>query len=213
VKRSAFRLFCTSNTRKGETVSRIGKKPIDIPDSVRVQIEGNYVHISGPKGEMTVPVHPDAEVRLEDQQVLVSPKTQSTAIQGLIRALIANAVQGVTEGFAKRLHLVGIGYRAEMEGKNLRLALGLSHPVVMDPPEKIEFSVEALPPSQLNLIGVDESTTGSTVSVVTVSGIDKQMVGEVAAEIRALRRPEPYLGKGVRYEGEYVRRKAGKQVV
>lgn len=212
MKRPVFR-YVTLVTRKGKTVSRIGKKPVDIPDGVRAQIEGNSVHVSGPKGEVTVPVHPDAEVQLEDQQIVVSPKIQSTAIQGLIRSLIANAVQGVSEGFAKRLHLVGIGYRAEMEGKNLKLALGLSHPVVVDPPEDVELSVEALPPTQLSLIGVDESTTGSTVSVVTVSGIDKQVVGEVAAEIRALRPPEPYLGKGVRYEGEYVRRKAGKQVV
>lgn len=201
------------DTRREDTVSRIGKKPIDIPDGVRVQVDGNQVHVSGPKGEVTVPMHPGAEVKVENHQVCVISTSDRTAIQGLIRALVANAIQGVVEGFLKRLHLVGIGYRSEMEGKDLKLSLGLSHPIVVFPPEDIEFSVEAFPPAQLNLIGVDEGTTGSSMNVVTVSGIDKQQVGEVAAGIRALRPPEPYLGKGIRYDGEYVRRKPGKQAV
>jgi len=174
-------------------MSRIGKAPIPVPSSVKVEIEGRHISITGPKGTLQRDVVPEVRLHLEDGQLLVTrPNDQprERAMHGLTRALLANMVVGVSEGFSKTLELVGVGYRAQMQGSNLVLALGFSHPVEVPPPEGIYFTVEG--------------------PRVTVAGIDREAVGQVAADIRKLRPPEPYLGKGIRYQGEYVRRKAGK---
>lgn len=175
-------------------MSRIGKKPIEIPQGVEVKIEGHTVIAKGPMGEEKVTVRPEIAVNIEDNHILVS-KTVDTreadALFGLFRTLIANAVHGVKEGFEKKLEIQGVGYRANMEGKNLNLALGYSHPVIVEPPAGITITVEAN-------------------TKITVKGSNKQTVGDVAALIRGKRPPEVYKGKGVRYEGEYIRRKAGK---
>ena len=177
-------------------MSRIGRKPIDIPDKVSIDIgKNNKVTVKGPKGELTRTFHPDMTIEIKDGQVVVSRPTDQRhhrALHGLTRSLLANMVIGVSQGFEKQLELVGVGYRAIMKGDALNLNLGFSHPVVIDPPEGVSFEV-------------DKSGRG-----ITVKGIDKEVVGEVAAKIRALRPPEPYKGKGVRYKGEYVRMKAGK---
>lgn len=175
-------------------MSRIGKKPIPIPDGVTVSIEGRTVKVKGPRGELTFSHHPDMRVRIEDNMVLVerpSDKRFHKALHGTTRQIIANMIQGVSQGFVKELELVGTGYRAQMQGRNLVLSVGYSHPVIVEPPEGIELSVE-----------------GS--NKIRVFGIDKQKVGQVAADIRRIRPPEPYKGKGIRYVGEVVRRKAGK---
>lgn len=175
-------------------MSRIGKKPIDIPQGVEVKIEGHLVTAKGPLGEESVNVRPEISVKIEENQVVLS-KTVDTreadALYGLSRTLVANAIHGVKEGFEKKLEIQGVGYRANMEGSNLNLALGYSHPVVVEPPAGITISVEAN-------------------TKISVKGTNKQTVGDVAAFIRGKRPPEVYKGKGVRYEGEYVRRKAGK---
>lgn len=175
-------------------MSRIGKKPIDIPQGVEVKIEGHLVTAKGPLGEESVNVRPEISVKIEGNQVVLS-KTVDTreadALYGLSRTLVANAIHGVKEGFEKKLEIQGVGYRANMEGSNLNLALGYSHPVVVEPPAGITISVEAN-------------------TKISVKGTNKQTVGDVAAFIRGKRPPEVYKGKGVRYEGEYVRRKAGK---
>lgn len=175
-------------------MSRIGKKPIDIPQGVEVKIEGHVVTAKGPLGEETVNVRPEILVKIEENQVVLT-KTVDTreadALYGLSRTLVANAIHGVKEGFEKKLEIQGVGYRANMEGKNLNLALGYSHPVVVEPPAGITITVEAN-------------------TKISVKGTNKQTVGDVAAFIRGKRPPEVYKGKGVRYEGEYVRRKAGK---
>jgi large subunit ribosomal protein L6 len=175
-------------------MSRIGKLPIDLPAGVSVTVDGQAVTVKGPKGELSLVVAEPIRVSVEENTVTVSrPDDESTskALHGLTRTLIANNVQGVSQGFSKNLEIVGTGYRAAAKGSSIELALGFSHPVVVNPPAGITLTVE-----------------GNT--KIVVSGIDKQAVGEVAANIRKIRKPEPYKGKGVRYEGERVRRKAGK---
>ena len=175
-------------------MSRIGKQPVAIPNGVTVTVEGSAVKVKGPKGELTQQVRPEITVAVEDGKVVVSRGSDSKAhraLHGLTRALIANMVLGVTEGFSKTLEMVGVGYRAEKRGKNLVINAGYSHPVEYPEPAGLTLSTPAPTP-------------------IVVQGIDKQQVGQVAAEIRAVRPPEPYKGKGIRYQGEYVRRKAGK---
>ena len=176
-------------------MSRIGRQPIDIPNEVNVGIEGRRVVVKGPKGELARELHPDMRVELEDGRLLVNRPTNQRhhrALHGLTRALLNNMVVGVTEGFRKELEIQGVGYRAEVVGDNLIMHLGYSHPIEVKPPPNIVFSFEP------------------RAKVVTVEGIDKELVGQLAADIRKLRPPEPYKGKGVRYLGEHVRRKAGK---
>ena len=175
-------------------MSRIGKLPIDVPSGVNVTVDGSAVTVKGPKGELSLTVASPIEVKLEDGQILVSrpdDERESRSLHGLTRTLINNQIIGVTEGYSKGLEIVGTGYRVAQKGNGLEFALGFSHSITVDPPAGITFSVE-----------------GNT--KVGVHGIDKQQVGEVAANIRKLRKPEPYKGKGVRYAGEVVRRKAGK---
>jgi large subunit ribosomal protein L6 len=176
-------------------VSRIGKQPIPLPDGVDVSIEPELVRVKGPKGELEERVVRDISVEQEDGQLVVKRPTDRgdhRALHGLTRSLVANMVQGVTEGFEKRLEIQGVGYRAQLQGKKLVLSLGFSHPVEIQAPDGIEFEVPQ--PTQ-----------------IVVRGISKQQVGEVAANIRKRRPPEPYKGKGIRYEGEYVARKVGKR--
>jgi large subunit ribosomal protein L6 len=175
-------------------MSRIGKMPIAIPQGVEVNINGQHVSVKGPKGELNLEISEPIKVATEENEIIVTrPDEEQTskALHGLSRTLIANNVQGVSQGFQKSLEIVGTGYRAVAKGSSIELALGLSHPVVVDPPNGVTLQVEGQ-------------------NKIIVSGIDKQAVGEVAANIRKLRKPEPYKGKGIRYEGEYVRRKAGK---
>ncbi|MBK0419528.1 50S ribosomal protein L6 [Leucobacter sp. CSA1] len=175
-------------------MSRIGKLPITVPGSVTVSIDGQSVTVKGPKGELALVVAEPIRVALEDGQVLVTrpdDERESRALHGLTRTLINNNIIGVTEGYSKGLEVVGTGYRVQQKGSGLELALGFSHPVNVEAPEGITLSVE-----------------GNT--KITVSGISKQAVGEAAANIRKLKKPEPYKGKGIRYAGENVRRKAGK---
>lgn len=185
-------------------MSRIGKAPIQIPSGVTVTINGREVSAKGPKGELQILVRPEMKVVLKDTVLRVerpSDAREHRSLHGLTRTLLANMVEGVSEGFSKVLELIGVGYRAEAASDgNLNLALGFSHPVVVTPLEGIEFSVE-----QATMPGRTERYF-----VITVSGIDKQKVGQQAAEIRRLLPPEPYKGKGIRYRGEYVRRKPGK---
>ncbi len=176
-------------------MSRIGKQPIPVPEGVTVQVEPELVRVKGPKGELAERVARDLGVEQQDGEILVtrpSDRGEHRALHGLTRSLIANMVQGVTEGFEKRLEIQGVGYRAQLKGRDLELALGYSHPVPVEAPEGIEFEVPA--PTE-----------------VVVRGISKQAVGEVAAQIRKKRPPEPYKGKGIRYQGEYVVRKVGKR--
>jgi large subunit ribosomal protein L6 len=176
-------------------MSRIGRLPIEVPGGVDVQLEPGVVRVKGPKGELSQQVSPDMRFERDDSQLRVSRPTDRKdhrALHGLTRTLVYNMIVGVTEGFEKRLEIQGVGYRANLRGKTLELALGYSHPVRIDAPEGIEFEVPV--PTQ-----------------VVVRGIDKQAVGEVAARIRKARPPEPYKGKGVRYAGEYVARKVGKR--
>ncbi len=175
-------------------MSRIGKKPIEIPQGVEVKIDGQIVTAKGPLGEETVEVRPEIAVKIEDNHVILSKVGESRetdALYGLFRTLVANAVHGVKEGFEKKLEIQGVGYRAQMQGTTLNMQLGYSHPVDIVPPKGITISVEAN-------------------TKITVKGSNKQTVGDVAAEIRGKRPPEVYKGKGIRYEGEYIRRKAGK---
>ena len=175
-------------------MSRIGKKPIEIPQGVEVKIDGQTVTAKGPLGEETVEVRPEIAVKIEDNHVILSKVGESRetdALYGMFRTLVANAVHGVKEGFEKKLEIQGVGYRAQMQGTTLNMQLGYSHPVDIVPPKGITISVEAN-------------------TKITVKGSNKQTVGDVAAEIRGKRPPEVYKGKGIRYEGEYIRRKAGK---
>ncbi len=176
-------------------MSRIGRQPIPVPAGVSVTIEPESVRVSGPKGELSERVHRDIKVVQEGEQVLVSRPTnrgEHRALHGLTRTLVANMVQGVTAGYEKRLEIQGVGYRAQLKGKDLELAVGYSHPVLIAAPEGIELEV----PQPTRIV---------------VRGISKQLVGETAAIIRKQRPPEPYKGKGIRYEGEYVTRKVGKR--
>jgi large subunit ribosomal protein L6 len=175
-------------------MSRIGNKPVDLPDGVDVQIDGQMVKVKGSKGELERLFHERISFDLDDGVVTVTrpdDARESRALHGLSRALLANMVAGVTDGFSKELEIQGVGYRASLQGRNLELLVGFSHPVEIEAPEGITFEV----PEQTRII---------------VSGIDKEQVGQVAANIRKVRPPEPYKGKGIRYVGEYVRRKAGK---
>ena len=175
-------------------MSRIGRLPIDVPANVDLKIDGQLVTVKGPKGELSLTIASPIEAKLEDGQVLVTrpdDERESRSLHGLTRTLINNNIVGVTEGYTKGLEVVGTGYRVAAKGASLEFALGYSHSITVDPPAGISFTVEGN-------------------NKVLVSGIDKQAVGEVAANIRKLRKPEPYKGKGVRYAGEIVRRKAGK---
>ena len=176
-------------------MSRVGKKPVSIPSGVTANIEGQTVKVKGPKGQLQFVVHDDVEVKFENGQVKVAPRVKTNraqAMYGTARAQVANLVEGVTKGFEKKLEITGVGYRAAMQGKNLQLALGYSHDVIYPIPEGISIAVPK--PTE-----------------VTVSGIDPQRVGQVAAEIRAYRPPEPYKGKGVKYANEFIFRKEGKK--
>ena len=176
-------------------MSRIGKRPVTIPSGVTATVEGQTVKVKGPKGALQFVVHDDVEVKFENGQVKVAPRSETKrarSLYGTARAQIANLVEGVTKGFEKKLEITGVGYRAAMQGKNLQLALGYSHDVVYQIPEGITIAVPK--PTE-----------------ITVTGIDPQRVGQVAAEIRAYRPPEPYKGKGVKYAGEFIFRKEGKK--
>jgi large subunit ribosomal protein L6 len=176
-------------------MSRIGRKPIPVPDAVTVEVAPGRIAVKGPKGELAQVLSADMKVEQADGVVTVERPTnrgEHRALHGLTRSLIANMVEGVTEGFEKRLEIQGVGYRAQLKGKNLEMALGYSHPVSIEAPEGIEFEVPQ--PTE-----------------VIVRGIDKQLVGQTAADIRKRRPPEPYKGKGIRYRGEHVARKVGKR--
>ena len=176
-------------------MSRIGKQPIPLPEGVLVSIEPELVRVNGPKGELTERVSKDLTIEQEDNEVVVKRPTdrgEHRALHGLTRSLIANMVQGVTDGYEKRLQIQGVGYRAQLRGSDLELALGYSHPVPVKAPDGIEFEVPV--PTE-----------------IVVRGISKQVVGEIAAQIREKRPPEPYKGKGIRYRDEYVARKVGKR--
>ncbi len=177
-------------------MSRIGKQPITIPEGVEIKIDNGQISVKGPKGELKQDVNFQMDLVMEDKELKVKPKGKGknfSAIWGLTRALIANMVKGVTEGFEKKLEIEGVGYKVVMEGEKLVLSLGLSHLVYVEAPEGIKISVEK--------------------NVMTVTGIDKQLVGQITAKIRDLKKPEPYKGKGIHYVGEVIRRKAGKKVV
>ena len=176
-------------------MSRIGKKPIPVPDGVTVTIEPEVVHVTGPRGALSERKSRDIAVEQGDGELRVTRPTdrgEHRALHGLTRSLIANMVTGVTDGFSKTLEIQGVGYRAQLKGRDLELALGYSHPVPIRAPDGIEFEV----PQPTRIV---------------VKGISKQLVGETAANIRKQRKPEPYKGKGIRYEGEYVARKVGKR--
>jgi len=176
-------------------MSRVGKKPVAVPSGVTATVDGQTVKMKGPKGQLQFVVHNDVEVKLENGQVKVNPRVETNrarALYGTARAQVANLVEGVTKGFEKKLEITGVGYRAAMQGKNLQLALGYSHDVVYAIPEGITITVPK--PTE-----------------ITVTGSDIQRVGQVAAEIRSYRPPEPYKGKGVKYVGEFIFRKEGKK--
>ena len=176
-------------------MSRVGRLPIEVPAGVEVKIDGSYVKIKGPKGEMEYTFSPEITIKQEDGPIVVErPTDQPThrALHGTTRSVINNMVVGVSKGFERVLEIEGVGYRAEMSGKNLVVNVGYSHPVVVEPPEGISFDVDM------------------KVRQIKVLGYDKQAVGQVAADIRKIRPPEPYKGKGIRYQGEYVLRKPGK---
>lgn len=177
-------------------MSRIGKKPIQIPKNVEIKIEDQKVLVKGPKGELQREVRPEIKIEIKEGRVLVSPQKETKktkAFWGLTRTLLFNIIKGVTEGYEKRLEIQGLGYKAILEGEDLLLQIGFSHPVKIIKPEGIKFSIEK--------------------NIITVSGINKELVGQIAAKIRKIKPPEPYKGKGIRYLGEEVRRKAGKKVV
>jgi large subunit ribosomal protein L6 len=176
-------------------MSRIGKQPIPVPDSVTVSIEPEVVRVNGPRGNLEIPVSRELSIDQEDGSIVVrrpSDRGEHRALHGLTRTLIANMVEGVVDGFEKRLEIQGVGYRAALRGRDIELTVGFSHPVTIKAPEGIEFEVPQ--PTQ-----------------IIVKGIDKQAVGEIAARVRKVRPPEPYKGKGIRYAGEYVQRKVGKR--
>ena len=177
-------------------MSRIGKKPILIPENVEVKIEGQKVMIKGPKGELSREIRPEIGIEVKENKVFVMPQIETKktkALWGLTRALLANMIRGVTEGFEKKLEIEGIGFRASVEGEDLVLYVGFTHPIRIKAPEGIKFSVEK--------------------NIITVSGADLEKVSQIAAKIRKVKPPEPYKGKGIRYLGEVIRRKVGKKVV
>jgi large subunit ribosomal protein L6 len=176
-------------------MSRIGKKPVKVPAGVKIEIKNSIIEVTGPKGKLEQKVHPTMKVTLKENELLVNRPSDAKlyrAIHGTTRAIIANMVKGVTEGFEKTLQIQGVGYRASVSGRKLILQLGFSHPVEFSFPEDVDVSVV---PKKNQIV---------------VSGINKQIVGEISSNIRALKKPEPYKGKGIRYLNEYVRRKAGK---
>lgn len=176
-------------------MSRIGRLPVEIPGGVKVELNGSNVRVKGPKGELQRVFSPMIGIKMENNQLVITRNSEDPAeraLHGTTRAVLANMVHGVSKGFDVILEVEGVGYRAEMEGKNLALYVGYSHPVKMEPPAGIEFAVDL------------------KTRQIKVSGFDKEMVGQVAANIREVRPPEPYHGKGLRYQGERVRRKAGK---
>jgi len=187
--------FCLEFGKKEKELSRVGKKPIPMPEEVKVEIKpNNQVVVTGPKGSLFRAIHPAIQVRMEDNQIVVERSSNSKfhrSLHGLSRMLIANMITGVISEFKKTLTLSGIGYKAESTGKLLNLSVGYSHPIVFSPPQGIQIKVE-------------------NPTKIVVSGIDKELVGMVAAKIRSFRPPEPYRGKGIKYEDEVVRRKAGK---
>lgn len=176
-------------------MSKIGRKPIQVPDNVEVEIlEGNLVRVKGPRGQLEKKLHPEVIIRKEDGQIVVEAYSDSKfhrSLHGTTRTVLANMVEGVTNGFSKTLEIVGVGYRTALKGQDLEISVGYSKPVVVKKPDGVEFEV----PNQTTIV---------------VKGIDKELVGQVAANIRKIRKPEPYKGKGIRYKGEYVRKKAGK---
>ena len=175
-------------------MSRIGKLPINIPENTEVKLENNWLSCKGPKGELSRELHQDMALKIEDGQVVVSRPSDSKhhrSLHGLTRSLVANMVEGVSQGFVKKLQVVGVGYRAEMKGQNLNLIVGYSHPIYINFPDTITASCPS--PNE-----------------ILIEGADKELVGQVAAKIRSYKKPEPYKGKGIRYENEHVRRKAGK---
>lgn len=178
-------------------MSRVGKKPIEVPEAVKVEVEGNIFKISGPKGELRKNIHQNIKVEFKDGKIFVVPKKdlakKEKGLWGLYRALIFNMIQGVTKGFEKKLEIEGIGYKASVQGNDLVLNVGFINPVKVEKSEGVNFSVEK--------------------NVIIVSGIDKEKVGQIAAEIRKVKKAEPYKGKGIKYQGEKVRRKEGKKVV
>ena len=176
-------------------MSRIGHQPVEIPSGVDIKIDGTHVRVKGPKGELEFTFSPKLEIKEENDEIVITrpnDQREARALHGTTRALINNMVLGVTEGFEKELRLVGVGYRASLSGNNLVLNVGYSHPVEIEPPEGITFEV------------------GERSQQVIVRGYDKQKVGQIAADVRKVRPPEPYKGKGIRYQGEWIRRKAGK---
>ena len=176
-------------------MSRIGKKPVAVPDGVQASVDGQVVKVKGPKGELSVTLVDDVEVAMKDGAISVDPRDkskQARSMWGMSRTLVQNIVDGVTNGYSKTLEINGVGYRAQLKGKDLQLQLGLSHEVVYAVPDGIKVEC----PKQTEII---------------VSGIEKQRVGQVAAEIRSFRPPEPYKGKGIKYQGEYIFRKEGKK--
>src|SRR5687768_2728097 len=183
-----------SSGKEPHSMSRIGKKPVPVPNGVTVTLTGNTISVKGPKGELSRKLHPDMQIAVEDGTVNVtrpSDEQNHRALHGLTRSLIADMVEGVTNGYRKQLEITGVGYKAEVKPFGLQLALGFSHPVEYRAPAGIKLSAPQP-------------------TAVVIEGADKEKVGQVAAEIRALRKPEPYKGKGVKYQGEQVRRKAGK---
>ena len=175
-------------------MSRIGKLPVQVPGGVKAELNGLRLKVTGPKGTLERTFHPDVTVALEDGHLTVTRPSNDPAhraLHGLTRALIQNMIIGVTTGYSKKLQIVGVGYRAAMQGKTLQLSVGYSHPVLVEPPAGISFSVEGT-------------------QTIKVEGIDKALVGQVAADVRRWREPEPYKGKGIKYENEYIRRKEGK---
>jgi len=183
-------------------MSRIGKKPIVIPPTVQVELDGQKITVTGPRGLLTRQLHPDVSVEVGSTEIAVKRPSDSTlhrALHGVTRTVIANMIEGVTKGYVKKLEAAGVGWRANVQGKKLVLTVGYSHPVEIDPPQGIEFKAEtvAKPPF-------------GNIPLITVSGNDKEVVGQMAATIRGVREPEPYLGKGIAYVGEKIRRKAGK---
>jgi large subunit ribosomal protein L6 len=176
-------------------MSRIGKQPIPIPEGVTVKIEGAVVTVKGPKGELSRQFDPEIKIEQQDNQIVVTrpgDERHQRALHGLTRALLNNMVTGVSQGYETRMRVVGTGYRAEMQGQDLRLSLGFSHDVLVVPPPDVQFRVE------------DRG------ALIIINAIDKELIGQIAADIRKLRPPEPYKGKGIRFEGELIRTKAGK---
>ncbi|MFW6268616.1 MAG: 50S ribosomal protein L6 [Bacillota bacterium] len=182
-------------------MSRMGNVPVEIPEKVEVDLdkENSTITIKGPKGELTQKYNSRCTINIEDNQILIqraSDNKYDRSLHGMVRSNIVNMVEGVVDGFEKKLEMIGVGYGAQVKGRNLEIEVGFSHPVTVEAPEDIEFEVENGP--------------RDIQALITVKGIDKQKVGEVAAEIREIRKPEPYKGKGIRYQGEQVRRKVGK---